>query len=124
MNLISVSPESNPIITGNCYLKQSYPWTIFQNSKRKNGRFNHMILQRLEIQDTSSLRNTNKIISKFARKYLRLWKTKWTEYVLKKFETTKFIQKIQVAPRQTPICHIKSDHLRHFLAIFLRLRIH
>ena len=28
MNLMSVSPESNPKIIGNYYLKQSYPWTI------------------------------------------------------------------------------------------------
>ena len=74
-----------------------------------------MIFPRREAQDDYSRRNIDKRIYKLIRKELRFWKTKWTEYLLEKIETTKYIQKIQDAPRQTSICPIESVSFATFL---------
>ena len=49
------------------------------------------------------------------RKELRLWKFKYTEYLLSKFENTKHLQKIHKAPIQSLACPIDKEDFEYFL---------
>ena len=73
------------------------------------------MLMRRETKDDYSRRNISKKIHKLARKELRLWKAMWGEYLLQKFENTKYLQKINSAPRQASACQIESEDFASFL---------
>ena len=45
------------------------------------------------------------------------WKPTWTKYLLEKFENTKYLQKIKIAPVQTEVCPIDAEAFASFLGI-------
>ena len=47
------------------------------------------MLQKQEIRDTDGRRLLNKRIHKQVKRELRIWKAKWTDYLIEKFENTK-----------------------------------
>ena len=44
-----------------------------------------------------------------------MWKTKWTEYLLQKFENIKYLQKIKSVPIRSSACAIDAEEFATFL---------
>ena len=55
--------------------------------------FKDLVFQRKEARDIQRRRDLSKSILKQARRELRIWKSKWNEYLLQKFENRKYLQK-------------------------------
>ena len=74
-----------------------------------------LVLQRKETRDTNGRRKLSKLIHKQSRKELRMWKAKWAEYLLEKFENTKYLQKIKISPVKSSACPIDAEAFASFL---------
>ena len=74
-----------------------------------------LVLQRKETRDTNGRRKLSKLIHKQSRKELRMWKAKWAEYLLEKFENTKYLQKIKISPIKSSACPIDAEAFASFL---------
>ena len=74
-----------------------------------------LVLQRKETRDTNGRRKLSKLIHKQSRKELRMWKAKWAEYLLEKFENTKYLQKIKISPIKSSACPIDAESFASFL---------
>ena len=74
-----------------------------------------LILQRKETRDSYGRRNLSKLILKQSRKELRMWKAKCAEYLLEKFENTKYLQKIKISPIKSSACPIDAEAFASFL---------
>ena len=110
--------------TRSCQYSQangSFWRTEITNSKRNQTTnsiiMKDLILQRKDSRDPHDGKILNKKIHKQSRKELRLWKTKWVEHRLERFENTKFLQKIKIAPVQSSACPIDSEEFAKFLGI-------
>ena len=44
-----------------------------------------------------------------------MWKAKWAEYLLEKFENTKYLQKIKISPIKSSACPIDAEAFASFL---------
>ena len=74
-----------------------------------------LVFQRKEARDTQRRRDLSKSILKQARRELRIWKSKWAEHLLQKFENTKYLQKIRSAPIRSSACAIDAEEFASFL---------
>ena len=74
-----------------------------------------LVFQRKEARDTQRRRDLSKSILKQARRELRMWKSKWAEHLVQKFENTKYLQKIRSAPIRSSACAIDAEEFASFL---------
>ena len=74
-----------------------------------------LILQRKEASSIQTRKDMSKKIQKQVRKEVRLWKTKWAEYLLLKFMNTKYFQKINISQIRSAACPIDSEAFASFL---------
>ena len=65
-----------------------------------------------------------KKLQRQARTELRLWKTKWAEYLLQKFANTKYLQTINSSPIRSAACLIDSEAFASFPEEFLPNEAH
>ena len=68
-----------------------------------------LIFQRKEARDIQRRRILSKAVLKQARRELRIWKSKYIEYLLQKFENTKYLQKIRSTPIRSSACAIDAE---------------
>ena len=76
-----------------------------------------LVFQRKEVRDIQRRRDLSKSILKQARRELRIWKSKWIEYLLQKLENTKYLQKIRSAPIRSSACAIDTEEFASFVGI-------
>ena len=83
-----------------------------------------LILQRKEASSIQTRKDMSKKIQKQVRKEIRLWKTKWAEYLLLKFMNTKYLQKINISPIRSAACPIDSEAFASFLEELFSNEVH
>ena len=84
----------------------------------------NLILQRKEASSIQTRKDMSKKIQKQVRKEVRLWKTKWAEYLLQKFVNTKYLQNINISQIRSAACPIDSEAFASFLEELFSNEVH